>query len=157
MKVIYNNKLIKNNEFIKVSETQIEPQIYFNNNKNNIYTLIMYDPDAINGTHIHWIVSDIKKNNVKNGKVLISYKGPAPPPKTGKHRYIFELYLQGNDINVNERSISILSLRNKMSLNEPIYKFQFISQNESGGKKRKTKRKFKKTKKLKTRKIILLS
>lgn len=141
MEVIYNNKLIKNNQYVKVVETQIKPQIVFDENKNNIYTLIMYDPDAINGTHIHWIVSDIKDNNIENGKVLIPYKGPAPPPKTGKHRYIFELYLQGNNLNINERSISIISVRNKMSLNEPIYKIQFISQNESGGKKRKTKRK----------------
>jgi phosphatidylethanolamine-binding protein (PEBP) family uncharacterized protein len=141
MEVIYNNKLIKNNQYVKVVETQIKPQIVFDENKNNIYTLIMYDPDAINGTYIHWIVSDIKDNNIENGKVLIPYKGPAPPPKTGKHRYIFELYLQGNNLNINERSISIISVRNKMSLNEPIYKIQFISQNESGGKKRKTKRK----------------
>jgi len=141
MEVIYNNKLIKNNQYVKVVETQIKPQIVFDENKNNIYTLIMYDPDAINGTYIHWIVSDIKDNNIENGKVLIPYKGPAPPPKTGKHRYIFELCLQGNNLNINERSISIISVRNKMSLNEPIYKIQFISQNESGGKKRKTKRK----------------
>ena len=151
MEVIYNNKLIKNNEYVMVIETQIEPQIVFRGNKNNIYTLIMYDPDAINVTHIHWIVSDIKENNIKNGKVLTPYKGPAPPPKTGKHRYIFELYLQGNNLNISERSISIISVRNKMSLNEPIYKIQFISQNESGGKKRKTKRKLRNTKKLKTR------
>lgn len=154
MEVIYNNKLIKNNEYVKVLETQTEPQIVFHDNKNNIYTLIMYDPDAINGTYIHWIVSDIKENNIKNGKVLIPYKGPAPPPKTGKHRYIFELYLQGNNLNISERSISIISVRNKMSLNEPIYKIQFISQNEGGGKKRKTKRKLIKPKKLKTRRFF---
>lgn len=154
MEVIYNNKLIKNNEYVKVLETQTEPQIIFHDNKNNIYTLIMYDPDAINGTYIHWIVSDIKENNIKNGKVLIPYKGPAPPPKTGKHRYIFELYLQGNNLNISERSISIISVRNKMSLNEPIYKIQFISQNEGGGKKRKTKRKLIKPKKLKTRRFF---
>jgi len=152
MEVIYNNKPIKNNVFLKINETQIEPQININNDKSNTYTLIMYDPDAINGTYIHWIVTDIIKNDMKNGKILIPYKGPSPPPKTGKHRYIFELYLKGNNEYVNKRSISIINLRNKLALNEPIFRIQFISQNENGGKKT-IKRKTTKRKTIK-RKII---
>ena len=53
MEVYYNGKKIKENEFLKISETQVEPKIKLNVNSNQLYTLIMYDPDAVKGTYIH--------------------------------------------------------------------------------------------------------
>lgn len=153
MEVIYNNKSISNNDFLKVSETQNKPKINLLLDKSKIYLLIMYDPDAVVGTFVHWIVSDIKNNNLNEGTDLIGYKGPAPPPKTGKHRYIFELYEQqlSNHNPFEERNMTIENLREMLDLNEPINKIQFISQNESGGKRRRT-RKSKRSKKRKTNK-----
>ena len=151
LEIYYNNKKIRNDEFLKPSETQIEPKIKYNFKSNNLYTLIMHDPDAVNGTHVHWIATNIK-NNVNNGKVLLPYQGPAPPAKTGKHRYIFELYKQSEMLNVEplrERSISINSLRNELDISRYISKIQFISQNESGGKTKKTKRRKSNNKKTK--------
>ena len=142
LEVYYNNKKLVNNEFLKSSETQIKPKIKYNYNLNNLYTLIMYDPDAVNGTHVHWLVTNIK-NNIKNGKILLPYQGPAPPANTGKHRYIFELYKQSEMLNVEpfeQRSISINLLKSKLNLTNYISKIKFISQNESGGKHKKTKR-----------------
>ena len=148
MEVFYNNKLVNNNEFLKPSETQVEPKIKYNFNLNNLYTLIMHDPDAVNGNRVHWLVTNINKN-INNGKILLPYVGPAPPAKTGKHRYMFELYKQSEILNVEplgERSISINLLRNKLNLSRYISKIQFISQNESGGKTKKKKSNNKKTK-----------
>jgi phosphatidylethanolamine-binding protein (PEBP) family uncharacterized protein len=111
----------------------------------------MHDPDAVNGNRVHWLVTNIK-NNINNSKALLPYQGPAPPVKTGKHRYIFELYKQEEMRNVEplgERSISINSLRNKLNLSKYISKIQFISQNESGGKTKKTKRRKSNNKKTK--------
>ena len=142
LEVYYNNKKLVNNEFLKSSETQIKPKIKYNYNLNNLYTLIMYDPDAVNGTHVHWLVTNIK-NNIKNGKILLPYQGPAPPANTGKHRYIFELYKQSEMLNVEpfeQRSISINLLKSKLNLTNYISKIKFISQNESGGKHKKTKK-----------------
>ena len=142
LEIYYNNKKIANDDFLKPSKTQIEPKIKYNFNLNNLYTLVMYDPDAVNGTHVHWLVININ-NNIKNGKILLPYKGPAPPAKTGKHRYIFELYEQSEMLNVEpfeQRSISINLLRNKLNVSNYISKIKFISQNESGGKHKKTKR-----------------
>ncbi len=140
MELIYNNKPIKNNDFLKVYETQIKPEIKLNVDREKSYILIMYDPDAIMGTYVHWIVSNIKDNDISKGTDLLIYKGPAPPAKTGKHRYIFELYEQQSaNLNQNkERNISIENLRKILNLGGPIYKIQFISQNDNGG--RKTKR-----------------
>jgi phosphatidylethanolamine-binding protein (PEBP) family uncharacterized protein len=137
MKVYYNNKQIKNNEFLKPSETQTKPEIKLNLNFDKYYTLVIYDPDAVGGTHIHWLVTNIKNNNINNSKTIIPYKGPAPPPNTGKHRYMFELYQQDNVINfepMENKSIPINSLKKILGLTNYIYKIQFISQNESGGK-----------------------
>jgi phosphatidylethanolamine-binding protein (PEBP) family uncharacterized protein len=141
MEIYYNNKKIVNDEFLKPSETQIKPEIKFNLNSAKYYTLIMYDPDAVVGTFVHWLVTNISKNNINNSNPIFPYKGPAPPPNTGKHRYIFELYEQTGMINTvlpnEKRSISINELRNALKLSHYNYKIMFISQNESGGKKRK--------------------
>jgi phosphatidylethanolamine-binding protein (PEBP) family uncharacterized protein len=152
MEVIYKNKLINNNEFLKVLDTQLEPNIKLNVNPNKLYSLIIYDPDAVNGTHIHWVLVNITNNDIKTGNIIIPYKGPAPPPNTGKHRYIFELYEQNGENKlekINERIFSINEIRNKLNVENPIFKIQFISQNESGGKKRKRKTNKKKIRKSK--------
>ena len=154
LEIYYNNKKIVNDDFLKPSETQIEPKIKYNFNSNNLYTLIMHDPDAVNGNRVHWLVTNINKN-INNGKPLLPYVGPAPPAKTGKHRYIFELYKQSEMLNVEplgERSISINSLRNKLGLSKYISKIQFISENESGGKRKKTNKRKSNNKKTKKRK-----
>jgi len=59
MEIFYGNRLIGNNDFLKVSSTQNKPIIILNVNPNKFYTLIMCDPDAINGTYIHWIEANI--------------------------------------------------------------------------------------------------
>ena len=138
IELYYNNRKVVNDEFLKPSETQIQPELKFNFDSNKLYTLIMYDPDSVSGTHIHWLVININ-NNIKNGKILLPYKGPAPPPKSGKHRYIFELYEQENMLNLEpfeNRIIAINSLKNQLNIvDNCIAKIKFISQNESGGKK----------------------
>ena len=144
IELYYNNRKVLNDEFLKPSETQIQPELKFNFDSNNLYTLIMYDPDSVSGTHIHWLVININ-NNIKNGKILLPYKGPAPPPKSGKHRYTFELYEQENMLNLEpfeNRIITINSLKNKLNIvDNCIAKIKFISQNESGGKSRRRSRK----------------
>lgn len=145
MEVYYNGKLIKNNEVLTVSETQKQPEIKLNDNPNNVYTLILYDPDAVGGTHIHWSIINIINNDIKTGNTIIPYKGPAPPPKSGKHRYIFCLYNQNGKNNIepiNERVIDIDNLENILKVDNPIFNIKFISENKSGGRKsKKTKRK----------------
>lgn len=154
MEVFYNGKIIKNNQFLKISETQIEPQIKLNMKENKLYTLILYDPDAVGGTYIHWTIVNITNNDIKTGNIVIPYKGPAPPSKTGKHHYIFNLYEQNGENKIgeiNERHIEISNLTNKVGVKDPIYEIQFISENKVGGRKQKKtkKRKSKKTKKSK--------
>lgn len=144
MEVYYNGKLMKDGEFLKVSETQVEPEIKLNKSQNNIYTLILHDPDAVGGTHIHLSIINITGNDVKTGNIIIPYKGPAPPPKSGKHSYIFGLYKQNRVNNIkpiDKRQIDINDLENMLKVGDPIFETKFISENESGGRKHKSKTK----------------
>lgn len=80
--------------------------------ENASFTLAMTDPDAPSRTdksfseYCHFLVSGIKlkaptkedptsdiasKLEFDNANVLVPYMGPGPPPKTGKHRYVFVL------------------------------------------------------------------
>ena len=140
MEVFYNGKFVNNSEFLKPSETQIKPEVKYSFENNKLYTLLMHDPDSVYGNRFHWIVTNII-NDVKNGEDVLLYTGPAPPPKTGTHRYIFELYEQeniNNNVNIEERNISMNFVKKMLSIGEPISTFRFISRNESGG--RRTKR-----------------
>jgi phosphatidylethanolamine-binding protein (PEBP) family uncharacterized protein len=91
-------------------------------------------------------------NNIKNGNDLLPYTGPAPPPKTGMHHYIFELYEQDRNIDVKleERNIPMDFVKKMLNIREPVSVIQFISKNQSGGK-RKKRTKRKRTNKKKTK------
>jgi len=153
IEIYYNNKKLENNEFLKPSETQTTPEVKFDFKYDKYLTLILYDPDAVGGNHIHWLVINILDSDINNGKIILPYKGPAPPPNSGKHRYIFEVYEHSDIINIEpmeKRVIPISSLRNLLGVTNSIYKIKFISENESGGKKKSKKtRKNKKTTKTK--------
>ena len=96
MEIYYsNNKLYKNNIFLRVSETKNKPKISLKNvPKNKIYSLVMFDPDAVGGNKIHWLITNIINENILCGNEIINYKGPAPPKGSGTHRYVFCLFEQ---------------------------------------------------------------
>lgn len=157
MEVFYNSKFVNNNEFLKPSETQTKPEVKYSFENNKLYTLLMYDPDSVYGNRFHWIVTNII-NDVKNGEDILLYTGPAPPPKTGTHRYIFELYEQeniNNNVNIAERNISVDFVKKILNIGDPISKFCFISRNESGGRRTKrTRTKRKRTKGIRSKRAI---
>ncbi len=84
----------------------INPSLIFSNlpQSTKSLSLIVDDPDAPNGTWVHWIVfnilpttTNIAQNSVPTGSTLGTtsfgkpgYGGPCPP--SGTHRYFFKLY-----------------------------------------------------------------
>lgn len=74
------------------------------------YTLAMTDPDAPSRDNpewsemCHWIATAVAISKdfsceimpLNDLKDIIEYKPPGPPPKTGKHRYVFLIYAPSN-------------------------------------------------------------
>lgn len=156
MDIIYNNIHVYG-QFLSTQLTQNKPFVSLSGlDSDKKYTLIMTDPNAVNGNHIHWIVTNIKGNNFNNGDEILVYYGPHPPQGSGLHNYIFLLYESNYDnnekMNPNERQIDLDTILNKLDITgEPIYTSKFTSKYQNGGKrKRKTKKgknkKHKKTK-----------
>ena len=135
MEVIYN-KPIKNKQFLKLEDTQTQPEIKLSTNKSSIYSLIVHDPNADLGNKIHWARINIKNNNIDTGIDIIPYKGPAPKINTGMHHYIFELYLQdkinNNVKKIRKRYIEMDYFRDKLGLSNPMLTLQFKSKNTIG-------------------------
>lgn len=91
------------------------------------YALIVEDPDAPLGIFVHWVIYNIKGNElpegVKPGSQLgvqgvndfgkVGYGGPCPPKGHGVHRYFFRVYALKTELPV-QKNVTAQSLRNMM-------------------------------------------
>jgi phosphatidylethanolamine-binding protein (PEBP) family uncharacterized protein len=65
-----------------------------------LFTVLMVDPDAPSRKHptnrewLHWMVTDVPLDSIKEGHTLVEYSGPAPPEGTGPHRYVLLVFNQ---------------------------------------------------------------
>ncbi|XP_041477692.1 phosphatidylethanolamine-binding protein 4-like [Lytechinus variegatus] len=65
----------------------------------DFYTLLMIDPDAPQSPWLHWLVMNIKGDDLNDfgdlkGDTVTEYAPPTPPAGSGYHRYFFYLYYQ---------------------------------------------------------------
>lgn len=103
---------------VKVDKVQDEPTIKVRRTRsvaaeaatNVTYTITITDPDAPSrddpkwGEMCHFIASGVKIPSTDPSAVVrlsglkdvMPYKPPGPPPKTGKHRYVFLLFAPAN-------------------------------------------------------------
>lgn len=105
----YGGKQVTMGNQLTVEETQKPPSVqltFDDSTKGKSYTLVMTDPDAPTrgdqkwSEYAHWLVTGIKpdvaegesyKLEVPKADERVKYMGPAPPPNTGLHRYVFVL------------------------------------------------------------------
>lgn len=140
MEIKYNDKPIQYEEFLSPSKVQSVPQVKIEDIGYKYYTLIMYDPDAVGGTHWHWIVSNVTSGNINknnNNKNLLEYKGPSPPDDK-IHRYIFELYGKNQNFKPDkkefQRNTPLKEGKQLLQLDgNPILQGLFLSRREKGG------------------------
>ena len=107
MRVQYVSKNLSRNQkknFLK-TETATAPTLS-DIPSDRCFTLLMIDPDAGKQTptsprpgnsdryYLHWLVVNVSMGDITSGTTLVPYQGPTPPPNTGKHEYIFQLYEQ---------------------------------------------------------------
>lgn len=73
------------------------------------YTLVMFDLDAPTRKHPvqaqfrHWLVMNIKGNDVRSGDEIIEYIGAGPPKGSGLHRYVFLVLKQSRFLRHDEK------------------------------------------------------
>lgn len=156
MEIVYKNEYI-NEQFLTPQQTQDKPIVFLKGlDTNTKYTLIMYDPNAVKGNFIHWLITNIHGNDFNSGKDLLTYKGPSPPKGTNIHNYIFSLYENDENNNVlvqlndDDRIIELDNLLNMLFIKgNPIFKKSFTSKFVGG--KRKLRKTIRRRKKIKRR------
>ncbi|KAK0080055.1 hypothetical protein PV326_008352 [Microctonus aethiopoides] len=122
IEVKYGDKEVKFGNEFSPSDTLNIPEVHYNHTGGLLYTLVLTDPDipvrGYNREFQHWLVGNIPEDKVPKGEILTEYVGPAPPMKTGKHRYVFLLYKQNQGaITFDERRIGIHDKRrNRFSI-----------------------------------------
>ncbi|XP_038229923.1 phosphatidylethanolamine-binding protein 1 [Dermochelys coriacea] len=102
-----------------------------------LYTLVLTDPDApsrkdpkFREWH-HFLVVNMKGNDISSGCVLSDYVGSGPPKGTGLHRYVWLVYEQPQPLNCNEPILTnrsgdkrgkfqVASFRKKYKLGNPV-------------------------------------
>ncbi|CAN6478739.1 unnamed protein product [Victoria cruziana] len=99
MSICYGNKQVTNGCDIKPSLTVDPPTVNIAGRVEQLYTLVMTDPDAPSPSEpsmrewVHWIVADIPgATDPSQGREILPYMGPRPP--IGIHRYVFVLFQQ---------------------------------------------------------------
>ncbi|XP_028565466.1 phosphatidylethanolamine-binding protein 1-like [Podarcis muralis] len=102
-----------------------------------LYTLVLTDPDAPSRKNPkfrewhHFLVVNMKGNDISSGTVLSDYVGSGPPKGTGLHRYVWLVYEQAQELECNEPILSnrsgdkrgnfkVESFRNKYKLGAPV-------------------------------------
>nr|AOM81063.1 mother of FT 1 protein [Oxybasis rubra] len=148
-RVQYGTKHIFNGCEIKPSLASERPLVQISGllSTDNLYTIIMIDPDAPSPSEpkmkewLHWIIADIPQGmDASKGRELVEYMGPKPP--TGIHRYVFVLFRQKGPIAKqwqlpqarNNFSTRNFAARNGLGL--PVAAVYFNSQKEAANKKR---------------------
>ena len=86
---------------IKPKEATTEPYVHYECPENDfLWTLLLTNPDGHftdnSSEYLHWMVSNIKGNDVSTGQVIAPYLQPFPAFGTGYHRHVFVLFKQVN-------------------------------------------------------------
>jgi phosphatidylethanolamine-binding protein (PEBP) family uncharacterized protein len=69
---------------------------YRANTSDDLYSLVIWDPDAPNPSFLHWMVVNIPEDQILSGTTIQPYHPPTPP--SGTHRYYVGLFKQKNPI-----------------------------------------------------------
>ena len=162
MEISYGNIIIskENVPFIPVIKTQKQPNVVIMQQQTQYSSIFMYDPNAVVGIMVHWLILNIPMNNpITKGETKKEYHPPSPPKGSGKHNYMFKLYTHDQPLNITSDSVNnyekVLKVLTSNGVSE-VKTLSFISENANeksalglgGGKKN---RKQKKTIKKRTK------
>lgn len=112
MKYPSGAEVTNGNELTPTQVKDIPTHILWPTEEGALYALCMTDPDApsrVNPKYRewhHWLVGNIRGNDVSGGKTLSHYVGSGPPKGTGLHRYVFLVFKQPSELNFDEKILS---------------------------------------------------
>ncbi|XP_017102722.2 protein D2 [Drosophila bipectinata] len=120
LKVTYKNGLVAK-DGVELTPTQVkdQPNVEWDAQPGDYYTLIMTDPDAPSRAEPkfrefkHWILVNIAGNDLATGEAIAGYVGSGPPKGTGLHRYVFLLYKQSGKLEFEEERVSNKSRKDR--------------------------------------------
>jgi len=131
-KVVYGDNEVKEGVILTPTQVKDQPIVSWKHEDGALYTLVKTDPDAPSrenpefGEWRHWVVMNIKGNDINNGFKLDDYVGCGAPKDTGLHRYIFLLFKQKEEIKtegLNPRTSFLKNGREKNSTRKLIEQF----------------------------------
>lgn len=80
LKIYYGNRMVNLGNYFKPDAVRYQPYVYWNGTSDSLYTLVMFDPDAGEYSQIrHWLVINIKGNDLNTGDSISDYLGAGPP------------------------------------------------------------------------------
>ena len=104
MEVRFGNTSTKSG-FLPTEAAQDRIKIEWDGSPNQLYTVIFYDVDApypapknTNSPFLHYLLTNIKGDNMSTGNELIDYMSPNPPSDSLPHTYFVDVYIQDNII-----------------------------------------------------------
>ncbi|EDV43704.1 uncharacterized protein Dana_GF16396 [Drosophila ananassae] len=120
LKVTYKNGLVAK-DGVELTPTQVkdQPNVEWDAQPGEFYTLIMTDPDAPSRAEPkfrefkHWVLVNIAGNDLASGEQIAGYVGSGPPKGTGLHRYVFLLYKQSGKLEFDEERVSNKSTKDR--------------------------------------------
>jgi hypothetical protein len=110
-----------------VAQVQSAPTVAWHTDADTQWTLALVSPDYFeHGTwqKVHWLVANIRGNDIAGGRVIVPYAKPQPPKGLGYLRYVLVLLRQGAATSVDtnalpDGAIDMMALMQSLSL-EPM-------------------------------------
>ena len=95
---------------VKPSEARTEPTVQFRSGEGDLWCLVMTGLDghltSESHQYLHWMVANIRGNDLSSGQLLCKYLQPFPPYGAGYQRYAFVLYKQEKEIDFSESKVA---------------------------------------------------
>uniref|UniRef100_A0A914W6A2 Uncharacterized protein n=1 Tax=Plectus sambesii TaxID=2011161 RepID=A0A914W6A2_9BILA len=97
LKVVFNGTIVDLGANLQTSITSTVPQLTYASQAASSCSAFMIDMDATAGAWLHWMVINVRKGDVSDGHTVVEYSPPAPPQKSGVHRYLLLVYVQSDE------------------------------------------------------------
>ncbi len=96
LRIAFGAQQVQPGSILPIATVQQPFTFHIDANPNQLFTIMVYDLNAVVPTFIHYLVINFKNNDVTNGNILYDYMPPAPPAGTGRHEYVVLIGLQSS-------------------------------------------------------------